>query len=175
MQPFGLPARIEHHGVIRTYLTRHGSGPFPTEDPRLEARLPEPHNHSGGWQGRFRRGHPDAVLLRYAIDAAPGLVGLLVSHMDALERGAPLLWCERYAVGGSSPFSPGIDRLSHGEHGDLNHQSRLTRLLFEALPHYSAQPLASAGDFLDRVASVTDLPVVLTSHGREAEAVRGSL
>jgi adenylosuccinate synthase len=37
-------------GVVRCYLTRHGPGPFVTEDPTLE--LPEPHN--GTEPGRAR-------------------------------------------------------------------------------------------------------------------------
>ena len=48
-------------GVIRTYLVRHGQGPLPTEDAALRA-LPEPHNADGPWQGRVRRGWPDALL-----------------------------------------------------------------------------------------------------------------
>ena len=47
---------IERHGVLRTYLTRHGDGPFPTEDPAMAPLLPEPHNPSHGWQGGFRVG-----------------------------------------------------------------------------------------------------------------------
>lgn len=65
---FGIAAPIEHYGVLRSYLTRHGNGPFPTCDEALEDQLPEPHNCGEGWQGRFRRGHPDAVLLRYALE-----------------------------------------------------------------------------------------------------------
>ena len=41
-------------GVVRCYLTRHGPGPFVTEDPTLE--IPEPHNGTGTWQGAFRNG-----------------------------------------------------------------------------------------------------------------------
>lgn len=48
-------------GVVRCYMTRHGPGPFVTEDPTLE--LPEPHNQHGAWQGVFRAGHFDVVAL----------------------------------------------------------------------------------------------------------------
>ncbi|MCP9971471.1 adenylosuccinate synthetase [Actinomadura madurae] len=41
-------------GVLRAYATRHGPGPFVTEDPVLTADLPEPHNGTGRWQGAFR-------------------------------------------------------------------------------------------------------------------------
>src|SRR6266516_2642538 len=58
-------------GVVRCYMTRHGPGPFPTEDPTLE--LPELYNRHGTWQGAFRTGHLDAVALRYAVKVAGGL------------------------------------------------------------------------------------------------------
>ncbi|NUT09406.1 MAG: adenylosuccinate synthetase, partial [Nonomuraea sp.] len=68
-------------GVLRTYTTRHGPGPLVTEDPALE--LPEPHNATGPWQGAFRVGHFDAVAHRYAAEAAGGVEGLALTHLDA--------------------------------------------------------------------------------------------
>lgn len=79
----------DHHvtvlGVTRAYATRHGHGPFPTEDTRLLQQLhPEAANHCHPYQGEFRVGHLDAVLLRYAIDACQGRIdGLAVTHLDA--------------------------------------------------------------------------------------------
>ena len=70
-------------GVTRTYQTRHGAGPFPTEDHAVLARFPERHNDTGAYQGAWRAGHLDAVLLRYAIDACAGVDGLAVTHLDA--------------------------------------------------------------------------------------------
>ena len=42
------------------------------------ARLLEPHNSDDGWQGKFRRGHLDFVLLRYALRACAGTVDALM-------------------------------------------------------------------------------------------------
>jgi adenylosuccinate synthase len=71
-------------GVTRCYATRHGVGPFPTEDQRLGAQLREASNHTHPYQGEFRVGHLDAVLLRYAIAACGGQIhGLAVTHLDA--------------------------------------------------------------------------------------------
>ncbi|TQM77816.1 adenylosuccinate synthase [Saccharothrix saharensis] len=70
-------------GVTRTYQTRHGAGPFPTEDREVLARFPERHNDTGRYQGAWRAGHLDAVLLRYAIDACGGVDALAVTHLDA--------------------------------------------------------------------------------------------
>jgi len=59
----GIRAPVLRLGIVRAYMTRHGAGPLPTHDSALDV-LTEPHNEDGGWQGPFRRGHPDAVLLR---------------------------------------------------------------------------------------------------------------
>jgi adenylosuccinate synthase len=148
----GVTSPIEHYGVLRTYLTRHGVGPFPTEDASLDAQLPEPHNRSDNLQGRFRRGHPDAVLLRYALEAVGPLSGLLISHLDVFERGVRLKWCDRYA--------PSLERLPLGSLGDLSHQATLTKLLENAQPQYAPEPIDSASAYFERLASVTNLPVI---------------
>ena len=159
---FGLSGPIEHYGVLRTYLTRHGIGPFPTHDESLDYQLPELHNRSDNWQGRFRRGHPDAVLLRYALEAVGPLSGLLVSHLDVFERPASLKWCESYNT---------TSRLPPGNPGDLSHQVTLTKLLENAQPQYAVTPIDSESAYFKRLASVTDLPVVFRSRGNASANV----
>ncbi|MFD5824772.1 adenylosuccinate synthetase [Lentzea sp. NPDC060358] len=70
-------------GVTRTYQTRHGAGPLPTEDPAVLARFPEAHNGTGQYQGAWRAGHLDAGLLRYSVRCCGGVDGLAVTHLDA--------------------------------------------------------------------------------------------
>jgi adenylosuccinate synthase len=159
---FGLDVPIEHYGVLRTYPTRHGIGPFPTHDDALDARLPELHNASDNWQGRFRRGHPDAVLLRYALEAVGRLSGLLVSHLDAFDRQVQLKWCERYDR---------VSRLPLGRLADLTHQTELTKLLTSAVPCYASEPIAVEPEYFERLAGLTDLPVVSRSRGNTSGLV----
>jgi len=158
---------IEHCGVLRTYLTRHGAGPFPTHDGALDVVLPEPHNASAGWQGDFRRGHPDAVLLRYALETVGDLSGLFVSHMDALGAQVPLRWCQAYRCGGDL-----IQRLPVGPMGDLDHQRWLTHRLKEAMPVYADDEVNSEAKFREQLSTVTDLPIVLKSYGNTHAHVR---
>ncbi len=170
---FGIESMIEHYGVMRTFLTRHGAGPLPTHDESLDDLLPEPHNSSSGWQGHFRRGHPDALLLRYALEAAGQLTGLLVSHLDIFQRGLSLKWCERYSVTSPSLQRPRYaERLALAASRDLGHQLSLTHLLQTALPEYCAEPICSASDFLNRITGVTSLPVVVCSYGATCADVR---
>jgi adenylosuccinate synthase len=81
----GCPAPLEVWGVLRAYHTRHGEGPFPSEDPGLAARLPELHNRDDGPAGRFRVGWFDAVLARHAIGFAGPIDRLAITCLDRTE------------------------------------------------------------------------------------------
>lgn len=92
-------------GLTRAYATRHGAGPFPTEDEEVTRALAELHNPTNEWQGPFRAGWLDLCLLRYAVRANGGVDGLIVTCLDRLEElGEP-----RVGIGyslGSSPWEP---------------------------------------------------------------------
>lgn len=47
---------VQRIGITRAYATRHGAGPFVSEDARLDARLPDAANTDGAWQQGFRVG-----------------------------------------------------------------------------------------------------------------------
>jgi adenylosuccinate synthase len=67
-------------GVVRSYFTRHGAGPFPTE---AQARVSDHEMHNGPvkYVGPFRVGRFDNVLFRYAArHSRPDVV--MVTHMD---------------------------------------------------------------------------------------------
>ncbi|HEU4375478.1 MAG TPA: adenylosuccinate synthetase [Telluria sp.] len=165
----GQHTKIDHFGALRTYMTRHGAGPLPTHDVRLDHLL-EPHNGSDGWQGRFRRGHPDVLLLRYALAVAAPLDGLLVSHLDVFERERGLKWCVAYDVpepGGHAL----IGGLVQGVRGDLEHQAKLAQLLANARPRYAPYATAGAFQFLSELEALARLPVLFGSRGPTHQAV----
>lgn len=91
----GFDGDVRRVGVLRTYATRHGPGPFVSESADLAKELPEPHNSHAGWQGRFRCGPIDLVGLRYALAALGGEVSLAVTHLDRLTR-LPAVACVAY-------------------------------------------------------------------------------
>lgn len=175
----GIRPEFTHLGVLRAYLTRHGAGPLPTADAALD-RLAEPHNTGEGWQGRFRRGHPDAVLLRYALAAAGQIDGLLVSHLDCFARGVRLRWCEAYEADLPSPqlctLAPESARrvtaLRLGTRGDLAHQEALAGLLKQARPCYAPATLDSADACVAAIAQAARLPVRFGSFGPTHADVR---
>jgi adenylosuccinate synthase len=175
-------AAIQRYGVLRTYLTRHGDGPFPTEDPAMAPLLPEPHNPSHGWQGGFRVGALDLVLARYARAACGGVDALALTHLDRLPALPRWRAARAYRAGAGEPL---FDRDASGHAialrgGDLAHQERLARALSRAEPLYDDIP-AEAEAFASWLASELATPVALTSHGptardkREPGRRRGSL
>jgi adenylosuccinate synthase len=164
----GWGGDVERIGVLRAYATRHGPGPFPTEDSCLAATLPEPHNGSEGWQGVFRRGWPDLVLARYARDVCGALDALVITHLDRL--GALHKWKVARAYEGVGPDLATLDRegLCVGlRPGDLSHQERLTHALQQARPVYEALP-SDPERFVERIEAELGLPVTVTSHGPTA-------
>jgi adenylosuccinate synthase len=144
-------------GVVRCYQTRHGPGPFVTEDRSVE--LPEPHNAAGAWQGEFRAGHLDAVALRYALEAAGGADVLALTHLDTAARHPELRVCRGYDVDGEK-----VTRLDVRPAGDLAAQEALTRRLLRARPVYDD----AGGDWPQAVAEDLGVPVFLASHGPRA-------
>jgi adenylosuccinate synthase len=146
-------------GVTRAYQTRHGPGPFPTEDPTLT--IPEPHNASGRWQGPFRTGHLDAVALGYAAEVAGGVDAVALTHLDtARTHAGALRICRTYDVHGRA-----ISRIAPGPPRDLEHQESLTAMLLRARPVYDDTAPSTEDDWADAVAGILRAPVVIGSHG----------
>ncbi|AEV87596.1 adenylosuccinate synthetase [Actinoplanes sp. SE50] len=144
-------------GVVRTYTTRHGAGPFVTEDPLLD--LPEAHNGTDEWQGAFRAGHFDAVAHRYAVEVAGGIDELAVTHLDVPAREPALKICTSYVVDGER-----VDRIVPGPHRDLAHQAGLTAWLGRARPADLHRP----PDWAREIGALLGAPVTLESYGPRA-------
>jgi adenylosuccinate synthase len=147
-------------GVTRTYQTRHGPGPFPTEDPALDD-INEPHNAGGRWQGRFRAGHLDAVALGYAVEVTGGVDAVALTHLDTARRHqGRLRVCRGYAIDGRP-----VTEIVPGPPRDLTHQEKLGGALLKARPVYDPAERITANDWPDVVAEILDAPVTIRSHG----------
>ncbi|MEU4688353.1 adenylosuccinate synthetase [Actinoplanes sp. NPDC023714] len=141
-------------GVVRTYTTRHGAGPFVTEAPELD--LPEAHNGRDEWQGAFRTGHFDAVAHRYAVEVAGGVDALAVTHLDVPERCPELKVCTAYRTDGEV-----WDRIEPGPDHDLTYQERLGERLEKTSPATLYRPES----FLEDISELLGAPVEIESHG----------
>ncbi len=78
---------VEAYYVSRTYLTRHGAGPLPGEDPHLS--FPDTTNTDHKFQGRLRFAPLDYTSLRTRIrrDFGSDDYKLVLTHVDQLATG----------------------------------------------------------------------------------------
>ncbi len=95
-----LPEKPRKLGVFRAYAHRHGSGPLPTEDIRYDSFYYDHFNLRNDWQGPFRVGPLDLVLLRYGIEANDGVDGLAMTCLDQLSGLLQLPVCNAYEYEG---------------------------------------------------------------------------
>lgn len=184
------PVTVQRIGVLRAYSTRHGAGPFPTETRLGEhdaAWFDGEHNTVNDWQGRFRSGHLDLTLLRYAKSLVGHLDGLSITSLDrAAAAGREASVSHGYI---RHPFSalaasghvgldcylrlPDVVRAFHvpPDH-DLWRQQALADALFRAHPVYS--PVA-VNDLPIIIEDTLETPALLLGHGPKASQRTGLL
>ena len=152
-------------GVCKTYTTRVGSGPFPTElTDEIGDSIREKGKEYGTTTGRGRRiGWLDLVALRHSA-RLNSLSGLIVTRLDTLSDYGTLKLCVGYRLDGET-----IDWLP----GDADVLSRLEPI-YEELPGWTgdlrgARSLddlpAEAKAYLDRMSEFTGVPVAILSVG----------
>lgn len=160
-------------GILRAYTTRHGFGPFVTEDEALDGPLNEYFNGKGPWQGRFRIGHFDAVAHRYAAKAAGDLDGLVVTGIDRVVTLPEWKYATRYEAPTGQDYeqylTPGINGdvkdIVVGEYGDKDHLKQLTSLMYQAVPKYESIQNPSRQEVIATIEREMGQRVVLASYG----------
>ncbi|MBI2571490.1 MAG: adenylosuccinate synthetase [Candidatus Schekmanbacteria bacterium] len=162
-------------GVLRAYATRHGAGPFVTEDDELAARMPACDNGANEWQGRFRVGWFDLVATRYALDIAGPIGALAITNVDRLAGLRTAKICTAYACGGAPESdlcecpTPGrISRLVARPQPAGERQMRLTALLRSCTPIYDEVALDPAA-YIARIERELNRPVALVATGPGAQ------
>jgi len=138
----GLTGALEVWGVLRAYHTRHGEGPFPSENAALAARLPEPHNRDDGPAGRFRVGWFDAVLARHALGFAGPIDRLAITCLDRIES------MSGRAIVDAWHCAPGVDRVDRVDRVD-NATAIAARPVVRIVDSVSAAIVQAVGRPLD--------------------------
>lgn len=90
----GFGGDIWKVGVMRSYMTRHGAGPLPTEID-IGEKLDQ-HNSLSLWQGAFRIGAFDTMLMSYALHVIGGVDEIVLTHTDQRTKFDRI--CSCYAV-----------------------------------------------------------------------------
>jgi adenylosuccinate synthase len=150
-------------GIVKSYTTRVGEGPFPTElKDATGERLGERGHEFGTVTGRKRRcGWFDAVLVRQTCITG-GVDGIALTKLDVLDGFEKINICTGYRLDGET-----LDYLP----ADANMQTRLTPI-YETLDGWTettagarswAQLPANAIKYVKRVEELTGAPVALLS------------
>jgi adenylosuccinate synthase len=115
-------------GIVKSYTTRVGEGPFPTElKDATGEKLGERGHEFGTVTGRKRRcGWFDAVLVRQTVITG-GVDGIALTKLDVLDGFAEIKICTGYKLDGAA-----LDHLP----ADANEQARLTPV-YERLEGWS--------------------------------------
>ncbi len=156
-------------GIAKAYVTRVGSGPFPTEvDGDLGDLLVDRGHEYGTNTGRRRRpGWLDLVMLRHAV-RVNSISEIAITKLDVLDTLPTLKICTAYETDGTV-----TTRLPY-------HQSVLHRAvpIYEEMPGWQ-QDLsevttvddlpAAARAYIARIAEVTGVPVTYVGVGPERE------
>lgn len=133
------PDNTERVGVTRTYMTRHGDGPMPTE---IDVdKVLDHHNRTDLWQGRLRAGYLDLMLLNYAVRAIGGVDTLALTHCDQLQDFDR--FCTAYRIENEEDyklFDAGDSRIGGRIKlpSGIDGQSAITKMLSRVKPVYMA-------------------------------------
>ncbi len=159
-------------GILRAYTTRHGAGPLPTEDTTLGQRLPDAHNGQDTWQGGFRVGWFDALLMRYALATVGGVDALVVSCLDRLAGLGPLRVADAYDDPHGGQTLHALPKAAT----DFVSRTALSTRLFSVRPRYSDLPGWDTPDFgsqarsyIEQISQRLSTPISAVSVGVTAE------
>jgi adenylosuccinate synthase len=156
-------------GVAKAYVTRVGSGPFPTEDTGPAGqRMSSVGQEVGTTTGRARRcGWLDAVLLRYAV-RVNGLTELFLTKLDVLSGLPEIRVCTAYRYEGTmyEDFPPHQSIVHRAEpaYEDMESWTEDLRSAarFDDLP-------AAARKYVERITELTGVPIRYLSVGPDRD------
>ncbi len=167
----GVPGRWIDRvlGVIKTYSTRVGGGPFPTElQNEMGQHIRDRGNEYGTTTGRPRRcGWFDAVAVRYTVRLG-GVHGVSAMMLDVLSELPEIKICVAYEINGQ--------RIEHFpcQADDL----RLAQPVYETLPGWQEDITglrtwdelpANAVNYVERISQLVECPVEIVSVGPDRE------
>jgi len=170
IRDIGQPVDTEVIGIMRAYATRHGNGPFPSQDGEVDAHVNDPANPPNTWQGRLRCGFPDLVLLEYAKTVlemqGTALNGVAVTCMDTATEFESFHVCESYMIDGVPV--PNIPVFMVPRRNEMRHLAKKLKI---AVPMFEpCDPDAFLEQVRDRIA-----PVTITSWGPDATSKKAEI
>ncbi len=169
---------VNRLGVLRAYHTRHGVGPFPTENRMMTDHMGDIHNGTGEWQGTFRVGWFDAVLAKYAIEVTElgdrpihSIALTNVDRMDDLDTTRNIATSYRFREP-SQRIRGKIKRIIPKKSKyDLIQSEDITRLIEACEPVYDCAPLNN-DKYIELIEQEIKKNVSIISRGPRAQDKR---
>ena len=154
-------------GVAKAYVTRVGSGPFPTEiDDPLGIDLREKGKEYGATTGRPRRcGWFDAIVLRHAV-RTNGLTQLAITKLDILDDLPALKICVAYELNGRKITHFPVDLTDLQQCNPIYEEVPGWAGPTCGIPTFEKLP-EPARRYLDKISGFVGVPISLVSVGAE--------
>lgn len=152
----GYQGEVCSLGILRSYATRHGLGPFVAEDDTLTESLPDARNHTDRWQGNFRVGHFDTVAARYAatVCGSSAIDRLVLTCLDRTSALDTWSVCTGYQHDVSGTLFNSKHLL------DDTHRNQLRSKLAECLPvlhHYNQRKISKVQRQEQQIKTIADI------------------
>ena len=157
------------YGITKAYVTRVGSGPFPTEQKNQFGQLmAEQGKEFGSVTGRPRRcGWFDVPVMRHSI-LANSLSAMVLTKLDVLDQFETIKICVAYRYQGEEIQYPPLDTADYEQ----------CEPVYEELPGWQSttfgvtefeQLPANAQAYVRRLEALCELPVAIVSTGPERD------
>ena len=164
---------VKKIGLLRAYNSRHGAGPFITEDLELTQKLPDYHNGNNPWQSVFRVGWFDLVAAKYACQVAENIDFLAITNLDRLCELPIAKICTSYQyIGKNIDLATKlldtyldnnqifVSSIKMPKETSQQYQRQLTELLKDCCPIYKEFKLAK----MNNIKSILELPANIKAY-----------
>ncbi|MFN8389896.1 MAG: adenylosuccinate synthetase [Bdellovibrionota bacterium] len=172
LEEAGFSGRLNRVGLLRGYATRHGAGPFVTEDPTLN--LPPCTNATNPWQGQFRLGWFDAVAARYALKVVGGVDTLSITNVDRMSALLSLKVAVRYDHSASPFFEDGELRAERFDYSALAVRSAAMadiQPVYQELGGFGDRGLTGCADYVEQISNLVGRNVEAYSLSADCQKV----
>jgi adenylosuccinate synthase len=170
----GFSGDIRKIGILRSYMTRHGAGPFVTEGKGVFLPTPKvEHNALNSWQQDFRLGAFDAFATQYALRVIGGVDEIAMTHCDVacLRTNEPHRICVDY-LGGLGVASELRDVSWVSDiRGRFDDREKISLNLSQACPVYLEEKV-NWGMFIPTIEDLLKTPITIKSFGPTAKDKR---
>lgn len=166
---FGPRYLDDVYGITKAYVTRVGSGPFPTEQKNETGMLmAEQGKEFGSVTGRPRRcGWFDVPVMRHSI-LANSLSAMILTKLDVLDKLQTIKICVAYRYHGQEIQYPPLDTAEY----------ELCEPIYEELPGWQSSTFGmtefeqlpeNAVAYIRRLEALCELPIAMVSTGPERD------